>query len=98
MLPSSWASLAWWRRMLCTFQHPPGAEARSFIASAEDCVMPLGGGQHFQYSLYHMKWIRWSATTALGTGGAAIAIGNQTYIIPIAIRLIRPIRRCGRYY
>jgi site-specific DNA recombinase len=23
----------WWRRMLCTFQHPPGAEARSFIAS-----------------------------------------------------------------
>src|SRR5512135_2746041 len=33
MLPSSWASLAWWRRMPCTFQHPPGAEARSFIAS-----------------------------------------------------------------
>ena len=33
MLPSSWASFAWWRRMLCTFQHPPGAEARSFIAS-----------------------------------------------------------------
>ena len=22
--------------MLCTFQHPPGAEARSFIASRED--------------------------------------------------------------
>jgi hypothetical protein len=33
MLPSSWASLAWWRRMLDHFQHPPGAEARSFIAS-----------------------------------------------------------------
>jgi hypothetical protein len=29
MLPPSWASLAWWRRMHCTFQHPPGAEARS---------------------------------------------------------------------
>jgi hypothetical protein len=29
------ASFAWWRRMLCTFQHPPGAEARSFIASRE---------------------------------------------------------------
>jgi hypothetical protein len=25
--------LAWWRRMLRNFQHPPGAEARSFIAS-----------------------------------------------------------------
>jgi hypothetical protein len=29
------ASFAWWRRMPCTFQHPPGAEARSFIASRE---------------------------------------------------------------
>ena len=25
--------LAWWRRMLRNFQHPPGAEARSFMAS-----------------------------------------------------------------
>jgi hypothetical protein len=28
--PSLWASLAWRRRMRCTFQHPAGAEARSF--------------------------------------------------------------------
>jgi hypothetical protein len=26
----------WWRRMLANFQHPPGAEARSFIASQRD--------------------------------------------------------------
>jgi hypothetical protein len=26
----------WWRRMSGNFQHPPGAEARSFIASRED--------------------------------------------------------------
>ena len=55
MLPSSWASLAWWRRMLCNFQHPPGAEARSFIASRKAvldtfppadrsaAVSPMGG-------------------------------------------------------
>jgi len=41
MLPSSWASLAWWRRMLANFQHPPGAEARSFIASASVRVLWL---------------------------------------------------------
>ena len=31
--PPDGSFLAWWRRMLCTFQHPPGAEARGFIAS-----------------------------------------------------------------
>ena len=28
----------WWRRTLCNFQHPPGAEARSFIASRESAL------------------------------------------------------------
>ena len=30
----------WWRRMLRNFQHPPGAEARSFIASREVTLDP----------------------------------------------------------
>ena len=35
MLPSSRASLPGGDGCLCTFQHPPGAEARSFIASQD---------------------------------------------------------------